>query len=254
MDLIAAGIVVFALLLASYSTRRTWIALGSMAVSIALLFGALVLYSAQYPGQIRPALTQIAEELPPGWDQPALAIASAIEQASTSLARAAKSRAERPAAAHEPLQAATTTNWFAATSEPQVQTPAKPEPAPEPAAAPDAPIEWQLEAPASADSETFQLGGTNVSSQPLEKVRAVLKPDTDTANVALTIHVDGQAGDGMVIPPGAKFNLVAPALSDAAAAELGGAILSLAYVQEGKRKKAIMYLTPPMLGKLANRK
>src|SRR5262245_17901709 len=43
LSLFAAGIVLFVLLIASYSGRGTWVALGPMALSAALLFGGVFL-------------------------------------------------------------------------------------------------------------------------------------------------------------------------------------------------------------------
>jgi hypothetical protein len=35
--------------------------------------------------------------------------------------------------------------------------------------------------------------------------------------------------------------------------QLGGAILAFRYIQAGQRKSSILYLTPSMVGRLANR-
>lgn len=252
MDLIAAGIIVFILLLASYSTRKTWIALGSMAVSITLLIGALLLFTAQDAEKIHSGFATLAKKLPDGWEQPLFHLTAAIGQASTAVANAIKTRAEKLGPVQETLQATLTSDWFGATSDVQIAAPDKPEaePTAEPEPEPSATIAWRLQ---PADGEILQLGGTNVSGHALEKVRAILKPDSDTEKLELILQIEGQTAGATTIPPGASFDLVAPALTGDEAAEFGGAILSLGYVQQGQRKKAIMYLTPPMLGRVATR-
>jgi hypothetical protein len=265
LDLLAAGIVVFALLLASYSTRNTWIALGSIAISMAALLGFLFLYTAPDSGPMRASLIALAKELPAGWDKPVLELASTLERTSAAVAQALSARPK-------PIQAASTTDWFGATAEiavapvsprPEPATPAsatpeapKPEtPTPETptqeAATPDAAIQWFLDEPPPPDSKTFLIDGLNASDQPLEAVQAVLKPDSGAGELELVLEVEGGKG-GAVIPPGERFSLAAETLTEDEAKQLGGAILSVAYVQAGRRKTSIMYLTPPMLAQRAN--
>jgi hypothetical protein len=150
--------------------------------------------------------------------------------------------------------------WFKA--ERQVEREAKTEPGaeadpatePEPKAEPvadkssDAPIKWFLDAPSPSAGGAFAVRGANMSDQPLKVVRAVLKPDSGAGKLKLTLDVEGHdAAEGEVVPPGAQFSLKAPDLTASEAEQLGGAILSVAYVQAGRRKSAIMYLTPPTL-------
>jgi hypothetical protein len=259
LDLLAAGIVVFALLLASYSTRNTWIALGSMAISIAALVGFLFLYTAPESGPVHTGLAEIAKELPSGWDKPVLDLAAAIDETSASVAQALSARPE-------PIQAASTTGWFGATAEievapdspapesptPQSLTPASP--APESSTpdspAPESAIQWFLDDPPPAGSKTFLIDGVNVSDQPLEAVQAVLKPDSGAGELELVLNVEGGKG-GAVVPPGERFSLAAETLTEDEAKQLGGAILSVGYVQAGRHKTSIMYLTPPMLAQRA---
>jgi hypothetical protein len=95
----------------------------------------------------------------------------------------------------------------------------------------------------ASGSGAHQGGG-----QPSAAARAVLKPDSGTGKVKLTLDVEGHdAAAGKVVPPGARFSLKAADLTAGEAGQLGGAILSVAYVQAGRRKSAIMYLTPPTL-------
>jgi len=269
LDLLAAGIVVFALLLASYSTRNTWIALGSMAISMAALLGFLFLYTASDSGPMRASLTALAKELPAGWDKPVLDLAATLERTSTAVAQALSAR-------REPIQAASTTGWFGATAEiavapesprpesprPEPATPASATPAsatPEPPTrepptseppTPESAIQWFLDEPPPPDSKAFLIDGLNASDQPLEAVQAVLKPDSGAGELELVLEVEGGKG-GAVIPPGERFSLAAETLTEDEAKQLGGAILSVAYVQAGRRKTSIMYLTPPMLAQRA---
>jgi hypothetical protein len=243
LDLLAAGIVLFLLLLASYSQRRTWFALGSTALSIVLIAGFVFLSTSQEATRLRDGLGRLASTLPAGWDQRALALAGAIEHASTALAEARKRAAGR-----EPIQAASVSQWVGLPPEIEAEA-APPEAAP---ASPDATIKWFLDELPPAASETLLLSGANVSDQSLEDVEAVLKPDSGAGELALVLDVEGRAGDdGAVIPPGARFSLAAKTLTKDEARQLGGAILSFAYVQAGRRKTSIMYLTPPMLAQAA---
>jgi hypothetical protein len=249
LDLLAAGIVVFALLLASYSTRNTWIALGSMAISIAALVGFLFLYTAPESGPVHASLAEIAKELPSGWDEPVLNLAAAIDETSASVANALSAR-------QKPIQAASTTGWFGATAESEVapDSPTPESPTPEsPTAdspAPESAIQWFLDDPPPAGSKAFLIEGVNVSDQPLEAVQAVLKPDSGAGELELVLNVEGGKG-GAVVPPGERFSLAAETLTEDEAKQLGGAILSVGYVQAGRRKTSIMYLTPPMLAQRA---
>jgi hypothetical protein len=264
LDLLAAGIVVFALLLASYSTRNTWIALGSMAISMAALLGFLFLYTASDSGPMRASLTALAKELPAGWDKPVLDLAATLERTSTAVAQALSAR-------REPIQAASTTGWFGATAEIAVapesprheaprlepatpasatsEPPTRESPTSEPPT-PESAIQWFLDEPPPPDSKAFLIDGLNASDQPLEAVQAVLKPDSGAGELELVLEVEGGKG-GAVIPPGERFSLAAETLTEDEAKQLGGAILSVAYVQAGRRKTSIMYLTPPMLAQRA---
>jgi hypothetical protein len=87
----------------------------------------------------------------------------------------------------------------------------------------------------------------------LEKVHAVLKPDASQREVELALSVEGrELEDKTVIPAEARFSLVAvnPSQDDS---QIGGAILTFRYVQAGQRKTSILYLTPSMVARFANR-
>jgi len=250
LDLLITSIVLLVLFFATYSQRRTWITLGSATLSIALVAGFVFFSTAQGSSQTHDGLAQLAKRLPAGWDQPALKLAAAIEQASTSLARTRKE-----AAAHQPILAASISDWFSwgswskteTKTEPEAEPEAGPEPEPASDASADVPIKWLLDEPAT--NETFALSGTNVSDQPLRDVQAVLKPDSGKGELALALDLEGRNG-GAVIPPGARFSLAAATLTKADAKELGGAVLSVSYVQDGKRRASIMYLSPPTIAAL----
>jgi hypothetical protein len=265
LDLLVAGIVLLLLFVATYSQRRTWITLGSTALTIVLIAGCVIFSTAQSQGssQIYGGLAQLAKGLPAGWDRPVLKLTAAIEQASTSLAQA---RTEATAQAPQPMMTASVTDWFSwgawfeadqqvegkAETEPgsEADPAAEPDAKAEPVAvtSPDAPIKWFLDAPSPSAGGAFAVRGANMSDEPLKVVRAVLKPDSGTGKVKLTLDVEGHDGvEGKVVPPGARFSLKAADLTASEAGQLGGAILSVAYVQAGRRKSAIMYLTPPTL-------
>lgn len=257
MDLLIAGIVLFLLFAGTYSQRRTWITLGSTALTIVLIGGGVIVSTAQtstadHPARVHDGLAQLAKRLPAGWDRPALQLTTAIEQASAGLARLRTEAASEP----QPVLTASIADWFSFgswfKSETETDESAAPDEAPEAEAEPaagtgaDMPIKWFLDAPAA--SETFAVRGANISDQPLKVVRAVLKPDSGAGKVKLKLAVDGQDGTAdVVIPPGARFRIEADGLTASEAEAFGGAILSFAYVQAGRRKSAIMYLTPAVL-------
>ena len=82
LSLFAAGIVLFVLFVASYSRRSTWLALGSMAMSMAVLFGCLFLVTIHDRSQVRARLAWAASELPFLLDQQMAAeLATSFEQA-----------------------------------------------------------------------------------------------------------------------------------------------------------------------------
>lgn len=256
VGLLAAGLVLFALLMASYSRRNTWIAFGSAVFSLAALIGLLFLSTSPNSGQIRTALAELAKQLPAGLDQPVMDLSAAMEQTAKALscedgtrpvckmlASAAASTPPEPVAANpEPVQADTSATFLDT-------KPLDKKPAAKPSRG--LPIAWLIDEPgaqvASTDSGGFLMSGVNVSDQPLEKVRAVLKPDGGAGKVNLVLQVEGLDGTaGAIIPPGAKFSLVAPNPNTA-----GGAILSFSYVLAGQRRTSIRYLTPDVVARSA---
>jgi len=251
LSLFAAGVAILALLFASYSRRSTWLALGSTTLSVALI-GCLLLATSRDPSQLRMRFAWIANALPLVLERQNLDdLATAIERASTSSSCDAGQRpecgtaasAKTPPAGREAMQAASTTSWFGSK--------------PESKATSDSPVTWRLGDPqvqASSSSGGFLIGGTNVSDQALEKVQAVLKPDSSQRELALVLTVEGHnLEDGAVIPAGARFSLVSESPNADGAKQFGGAILTFRYVQAGQRKTSILYLTPSMVSRFAKR-
>ena len=252
MDLLVAGIVLSLLFIATYSQRGTWIALGSAALSAALVAGLVFLSTARESTPVQDGLGQLAKMLPAGWDRRALDAAGALKRASTSVASARKRASARnlePVLATSALSLSDRLSWFAAEPEAEQRTVPKDEPRADPTdSGPDATIKWFLDAPPSAANEVFSVRGANMSDQPLKVVRAVLKPDSGAQKLKLTLDVEGHGGaDDDAVPPGARFSLIAEGLTAGEAGQLGGAILSVAYIQAGRRKSSITYLTQAAL-------
>ena len=250
MSLIAVGVIIFALLIATYSRRTTWLAFGSMTISMAALFGCLFLATIHDRSQIRPRLEWIAGTLPLALDRQTVdqLIASLESSHPASPCSAGQSGCgTEPAAAPrraepEPVQAAAAP-WFDTSPDPKTNS--------------QSPVAWDLDEPGVQPPVTspwgFSIGGINVSDAALEQVQAVLKPDSTGREFELVLDVEGSVLEGApVIPAGARFSLVSESPEEDSES-LGGAILSFRYVQAGQRKTSILYLTPSMLSRFANR-
>ena len=285
MSLLAAGLALFILLIASYSGRAAWIALGSATLSMAALVGVLFLAASQDPGQVRAGAAWVANELSLVADRPTVEhLKSAVERLSTALSCEAAQKpgcttaasADTPAAAPEAMQAAATTSWLEpeATPEPVVQEPpkqelakqgpqkqelAKQEPQKQEArGASKSPVAWRLDDAgvqiSSGGAGGFSVGGMNVSDKALEQIHAVLKPDGTQREMPLSLSIEGQSSEpGTSIPAGARFSLASATPNEDGSETSGGAILSFRYVQAGQRKSSILYLTPAIVARLANR-
>jgi hypothetical protein len=285
LSLLAAGLALFILLIASYSGRAAWIALGSATLSMAALVGVLFLAASQDPGQVRAGAAWVASELSLVADRPTVEhLKSAVERLSTALSCEAAQKpgcttaasADTPAAAPEAMQAAATTSWLEpeATPEPVVQEPpkqelakqgpqkqelAKQEPQKQEArGASKSPVAWRLDDAgvqiSSGGAGGFSVGGMNVSDKALEQIHAVLKPDGTQREMPLSLSVEGQSSEpGTSIPAGARFSLASATPNEDGSETSGGAILSFRYVQAGQRKSSILYLTPATVARLANR-
>ena len=210
-----------------------------MAMSMALLFGCLFLATIHDPSQLRMRLAWVASKLPLVLDRHiAEHLAASLERAPVASSHASRS-AER-----EAMQADATAGWL--------------ETKPDPKSTSQSPVAWTLD---DRDAQLpvtspwgFSIGGTNVSDQALEQVQAVLKPDSTQREMPLALSVEGDgAGDGSVIPADASFSLFSAAPDEGASGQTGGAILTFRYVQAGQRKSSILYLTPAMVARFANR-
>jgi hypothetical protein len=285
LSLLAAGLALFILLIASYSGRAAWIALGSATLSMAALVGVLFLAASQDPGQVRAGAAWVANELSLVADRPTVEhLKSAVERLSTALSCEAAQKpgcttaasADTPPAAPEAMQAAATTSWLEpeATPEPVVQEPpkqelakqgpqkqelAKQEPQKQEArGASKSPVAWRLGDAgvqiSSGGAGGFSVGGMNVSDKALEQIHAVLKPDGTQREMPLSLSIEGQSSEpGTSIPAGARFSLASATPNEDDSETSGGAILSFRYVQAGQRKSSILYLTPATVARLANR-
>ena len=285
MSLLAAGLALFILLIASYSGRAAWIALGSATLSMAALVGVLFLAASQDPGQVRAGAAWVANELSLVADRPTVEhLKSAVERLSTALSCEAAQKpgcttaasADTPPAAPEAMQAAAATSWLEpeATPEPVVQEPpkqelakqgpqkqelAKQEPQKQEArGASKSPVAWRLDDAgvkiSSGGAGGFSVGGMNVSDKALEQIHAVLKPEGTQREMPLSLSIEGQSSEpGTSIPAGARFSLASATPNEDGSETSGGAILSFRYVQAGQRKSSILYLTPAIVARLANR-
>jgi len=285
LSLLAAGLALFILLIASYSGRAAWIALGSATLSMAALVGVLFLAASQDPGQVRAGAAWVANELSLVADRPTVEhLKSAVERLSTALSCEAAQKpgcttaasADTPAAAPEAMQAAATTSWLEpeATPEPVVQEPpkqelakqgpqkqelAKQEPQKQEArGASKSPVAWRLDDAgvkiSSGGAGGFSVGGMNVSDKALEQIHAVLKPEGTQREMPLSLSIEGQSSEpGTSIPAGARFRFASATPNEDDSETSGGAILLFRYVPAGQRKSSILYLTPATVARLANR-
>jgi hypothetical protein len=268
LALFAAGAALLALLFASYSRRSTWLALGSTVMSMVALVGCMFVITSHDANQLRTRLAWVGSKLEPVLDKQTVNdLKTAIAYVWPSSSCGAGERpgcettasAEPPAAKHPAMQAASTTSWLdpKQDAEPTKQD-AQPTTQDLKPAAPDSPATWRLGDArveiSSSGSEGLSISGTNLSDQALEEVHAVLKPDSGQREVELVLNVEGHnVGGGAVIPPGARFSLAPATKGQDGAKPFGGAILTFRYVQAGQRKNSILYLTPSMVGHLANR-
>lgn len=271
MDLAAAAIVLLLLFAASYSGRRTWTVLGSTALSAVLIAGWFLLANTQ---EAAPFLNTLAEKLPNGWNRPAQNLAQAIERAAVSFASTAPSRhqAAREQAARlqaarlqdakepsrAPVSAASVSQWFGGGRSNGPETRPKPATGGPPSTGSHGTVKhgsvkW-IAVPPRSGGPMIVLTGANQSNGPLEDIRATLKPDGTDISVPkalrLRLRIEGQAVDGKgaaSVPPGVRFHLEAPTLTADQARALRGAIVSFAYLQAGRRRTSIMYLTQAAL-------
>lgn len=247
LTLFAASVALAALLIASYGTRRTWLAWLSMALSAAVVAGAIFLATTETPAQGRARLAWLASKLPLVVDRQALdALTASLEQLVTSAAQEGES-AENTRSAPAPrraIQAAATPSWFGANSEPKSDA--------------NSPVVWFLDDPnapvVSPIEDGFAIGGVNTSDQDLKQVHATLKPDGTLREFELTLKVEGHAAEAAaVIPAGARFSFGSATPQVGRAGKSGGAILTFRYVTAGQQKAAILYINAATLARFASR-
>ena len=261
MTLFAAGVALLVLLILSYSGRRTWIAFGSTALSVAALVGGIFLSTVDDPSQARRSLVWLASKLPLVLDRQTLdELTTAMGQVSTSSSCGEKDRkgcppaasrlsqsadvrqsAAPPAAIGRDMQAASATSWLGTKKDSKSNS--------------RSPVVW-LEEPnalgSSRVADGVSINGVNVSDQRLEEVQGTLKPDGSGREFRLVLEVEGaKAKEASVIPAGARFGMRAEIPK--AARSSGGAILTFRYMYAGQRKATIVYLSPSMVARLANR-
>jgi hypothetical protein len=238
LTLFAVSALLAVLLIASYGTRRIWLACLSVAISAAVVAGAIFVVTAETPADERAKLAYLTEKLSFVFDRQALdTVTAALDRLSRFAARyQTVAQSEAPT-----MQAATTPSWFGADSAPK--------------AAANSPVTWFLDdpnAPVVAPIEDgFAIGGVNSSDQDLSQVHATLKPDGSGREIALALKVEGRAASNAVIPAGARFSFGSDSAEDAKPSS--GAILTFRYVTAGQQKAAILYLSAATIARFASR-
>lgn len=265
LTLFAASIALLALLVASYTGRSTWLAGGSTSMSMAILVGCIFLSTNETPSQIRVGLTWFVSQLSPVLDQGTVRdVTAAIDQFSNysicdeeepvgcipSVGRIESPTshihgprtAEAGSAPLQAMQAASATGWLEAKKNSNE--------------AARSPVIWLFNepgAPVSSGIPGFSITGINVSNESLTRVRATLKPDSSIRDLSLVLSLQENKLEGeSVIPSGARFRL-AFETPNTNSPKQGGAIFTLRYTFAGRDRALIMYLTPEMIGRSANR-
>lgn len=254
MTLFTASVVLAVLLIASYGTRRIWLACLSIVLSAAVVAGIIFVATTETPAEGRAKLAWLAEKLPLVIDQQTLdAVTASLEYILTPAAQDSRPAiAAAPATSPQAVQAASTWSWFGWDSAPKSnanKSTANTSNA-------NSPVTWLLDDPnapvVSPIEDGFAIGGVNTSNQALSQVRATLKPDGSWREIALVLKVEGRAAEGgAVIPPGARFSFGSetPDQADPSA----GAILTFRYVVGGQQKAAILYISAATIARFASR-
>ena len=220
---------------------------------MALLFGCLFLATIHDQSHVRTSLAWVASKLPLVLDrQTAAELEASLERTEAPSPCGAgqpgcgtEMSAAPLLAEREPVQAAATSaGWF--DTKPDLKANSQ------------SPVAWNfddrdVQLPVTSPWG-FSISGTNASDEAMEQVQAVLKPDSSKRQLEFFLDVEGHnVEDGTVIPAGARFSLVSETPNEDGAKQIGGAILSFRYVQAGQRKTSILYLTPSMVARFANR-
>lgn len=265
LTLFATGIALAVLLMASYSRRDQWLAGCSMTLSIAAIAGLLFLSTIE-DARVRTELVRLVSKLSPVLDQRLLdRVTAAIENFPTQTACGEKERTGCVAAAADPaelpmsngsdvprsaepasdarqdMQAASAAGWFETKKDANE--------------AARSPVAWLLDeagAPVSSGvAPGFLITGMNVSDETLTRVHGTLKPDSSQREFELALSVQANDVEGeAAIPAGARFSLGFP---DTNSPKQGGAIFTFKYTYAGQEKATILYLTPSMIARFANR-
>ena len=116
MTLFAVSALLAALLIASYGTRRIWLACLSIALSAAVVAGAIFVATTETPAEERAKLAFLAEKLSLVFDPQSLdVVTAALDRVTTFVAQyQLVAPSEVPT-----MQAATTPSWFGADSAPK---------------------------------------------------------------------------------------------------------------------------------------
>lgn len=240
MSLLAASVALAALLIASYGTRRIWLACLSIALSVAVVAGVIFVATTETPAEARAKLAALAERLSPMLGPKTLdTVMASLERLAT---LAVRGQGVVPSdAAPQTMQAATAPSWFGATSAPKANA--------------NSPVTWFLDdpnAPVVAPLEDgFAIGGINTSGQDLSQVQAMLKLDESGREIALGLKVEGHAASEAIIPAGARFSFGSDTPGEAKPP--AGAILTFRYVASGQQRAAILYLSAATIARFASR-
>lgn len=267
MTLFTTGLALGALLIASYSWRGLWIACGSTMLSVAVLSGWLFLATVEDTRHVEAGLLRLARQLSPVLDESTLhGLTAAIERVSPysicdGAARpgcmtaglteppmvhdidappSAESGSEGPQAP----QAAATAGWPEAKKDPQE--------------AARSPVIWLLDEPGapvtSGTDPGFLITGINVSDQNLTRVHGTLKSDSSQREFELGLSIQGKEFEGeTAIPAGARFSFGFEVPNTISPKQSGGAIFTFKYTYGEQEKSTILYLTPSMIARSANR-
>jgi hypothetical protein len=250
MTLLFAGLAIFALLVTSYGQRGAWVAWCSTTLSLAALVGLLLVPTVQDPLKFRAHLTKLVRQLPIEPNQTTMdALAAAIAPTASCYASddpgcpgAKAMGSPNIDKVAVPRPTSTASSGGDAASEIRSETASKDVSA--------SPIIWLLDPPGAATPSASQivLTGINRSKEPLQQVRATLKPDATKREIALTLNVLGRdLGDEPVIPAGARFTLGLKVKTPNQ--QIGGAVFAFRYSYAGKRRNLIWYFTPPILAR-----
>jgi hypothetical protein len=237
-------------------------------MSMAAIIGWLFLSTIEDAPQVQVGLMRLASQLSPVLDQRTLDdLTAVIEQFSTYSICDGKERpecmtaggrtespilhdsdvprsAELASEARQAMQAASITGRLEAKKDSNE--------------AARSPVIWLLDESgaqvSSGIAPGFLITGINVSDKTLTRVHGTLKPDSSQRELQLALSIQENKFEGKtVIPAGARFSLGFEIPNTNSPKQLGGAIFTFKYTYAGKEKATILYLTPSMIARSANR-